>query len=134
MTFLYSLGPRTRRIKRDPSKDDKRPRTAFSNEQLNRWRWHSTFFFSWPDNGNFIFKIETRIWIKQIFNRGEEGGTFSGVGAGGEPDQDLVSEQESKTEKVSRREGRTCPDVGGPGSVQSLHSSHGGGGYFFLNT
>ena len=37
MTFLCSVGPRTRRIKKDPSKDDKRPRTAFSNDQLNRW-------------------------------------------------------------------------------------------------
>ena len=32
------LGPRSRKIKKDASHDDKRPRTAFSSEQLNRLR------------------------------------------------------------------------------------------------
>ena len=31
-------GPRSRKIKKDPSHEDKRPRTAFSSEQLNRLR------------------------------------------------------------------------------------------------
>lgn len=33
-----SSGPRSRKIKKDPSNDDKRPRTAFSSDQLNRLR------------------------------------------------------------------------------------------------
>jgi len=33
-----SSGPRSRKIKKDASHDDKRPRTAFSSEQLNRLR------------------------------------------------------------------------------------------------
>ena len=57
---------------------------------------------------------------------------LSGAGSPGEPDQDLVPEQEGQAQEVSRGERGASADAGGPGPLQPLHPPRGRGAHRVL--
>ncbi|XP_064077299.1 homeobox protein engrailed-2b-like isoform X2 [Macrobrachium nipponense] len=100
-----SAGPRTRRIKKRDKKDEKRPRTAFTSDQLAR--------------------LKKEFQENRYLTEKEAAGPSERPGPEREPDQDLVPEQASQDKKADRRpEESARPSAHGPGALQPLDHPH----------